>query len=524
MQLKKRVDYMLKNMNTMLKAAAMENAAVMKPLSTEIEEMRKRLDQPLKVAVVGFMKAGKSTLMNSILREKVLFTGNVETTYTVSWFKYGEAKRLSIILRDDRVIEAPYEDLAKWTVRSELKNNPQMNEVKYIVIYYPNEILKTMELIDTPGLFSSYEKDSDNTLDFLGLQAADKITSDEAAAADAIIYTFSSGVKGKDADILDAFSGTDVKTSSPINAVGVFTRTDIFWDPLYPSKKPKELVANTVSNYRQNPRLKELLYTILPVSAKLVECASDIDASLWDIFQKLAAIDEEIILDYLSDASAFSSEESDELPVPAADRARVLNLFSQYGVYMIIKAIHLGIGQDGLIGYLFEESGVKDISDLIIRHFGNRSYIIKLNYVLTRLEKLCAELKQKNSGGTQILGFCNTILEELDRLRMDEHIFKELTVLQGYYRNELKFPSPDYVTQLLQITGEYGANCEARLGTTNDKSIIELRQIALERAKYWNDLGNGFGISRQVSDAAKVIARSCEIIFSHLDALAYYNE
>jgi GTPase Era involved in 16S rRNA processing len=508
----------------MLKAAALENAAAVKPLSDEIDEMRKRLNQPLKVAVVGFMKAGKSTLMNSILREKVLYTGNVETTYTVSWFKYGATKHLSIILKDGSTIEAPFEDLAKWTVRTERKNNPEIDQVKYILIYYPTEILKTMELIDTPGLFSSYETDSDNTLDFLGLQAADKITSEEAAAADAIIYTFSSGVKGKDADILDAFSGTDVKTSSPINAIGVFTRIDMFWDPYSPEKKPKELVKNSVTNYQQNPRLKELLYTILPVSAKLVECAADMDDCVWDILNRLSEVNEDIVLDYLSDAYAFANEESEELPVCSADRAKVLDLFAPYGVYMIITAIHNGIDRNRLVDYLYDESGVKNISDMITRHFGNRSYLIKLNYVLTRLERACAEQKRKSNNVSQIQGFCNTIMEEIDRLRMDEHIFKELTVLQGYYRNELKFPTPEYEKQLLQITGEFGGNCEARLGTNDARSMLELRQIALERAKYWNDLSNGFGIGRAVLDSAKVIARSCEIMCSHLDALANYNE
>lgn len=522
MQLNKRVSIMLKNMDNMVKAAESPD---LKVLSEEIDFMRKRLTQPLKVAVVGFMKAGKSTLMNAILKERVLFTGTVETTYTVSWFKYGEKKRLTIVMKDGSEINAPFEDLEKWTVRKKLDSNPLMDSARYIIIYYPNEILKTMELIDTPGLFSTYGKDSANTLDFLGLQEADKVTSEEAALADAIIYAFSRGVQGKDAEVLDAFNGADETASSPINAIGIFTRTDMFWDCVQnPHIKPLDVVSGVVEDYKSKPRLKKLLYNILPVSAKLVESAADITDEIWNIFMKLSQVDEDILLDYLMDANAFATEESNEMPVDPKDREKVLKLFTQYGVYAVTSAIKEGIGREQMVDYLYELSGVSRVSNLILQHFGNRAYLIKLNYVMNRIERICRKLKHQNNDNRQILHICERILEEIEQIKMDEQAFKELEILQAFYNGEIRFYDQDNEKQLLQITGEYGSHCEARLGAPDGTSIKELKKIALDRSRHWNDMTYDYGIPRQVSDAAKVIVRSCENMYFHLEMLSGYDE
>lgn len=522
MQLNKRVSIMLKNMDNMVKAA---DSSDLKVLSDEIDSMRKRITQPLKVAVVGFMKAGKSTLMNAILKEKVLFTGTVETTYTVSWFKYGDKKRLTIVMKDGREIDAPFEDLEKWTVRKKLDSNPLMDNARYIIIYYPNEILKTMELIDTPGLFSTYGKDSANTLDFLGLQEADKVTSEEAALADAIVYAFSRGVQGKDAEVLDAFSGADETSSSPINAIGVFTRTDMFWDCANePQVKPLDKVSGVVDGYKSKPKLKKLLYNILPVSAKLVESAVEINDEIWDIMLRLSSVDEDILLDYLMDANAFATEETDEIPVPPKDRAYVLKLFTQYGVYTVSRAIKQGVGRQEIVEFLYGESGVGKVSSLILQHFGNRAYLIKLNYVLNRIERICRRLKHQTNENRQIQNICERILEELEQIKMDEQAFKELEILQSFYNGEIKFYDLEDEKQLLQITGEYGSHCEARLGAQDGTSIKMLKKTALERSRHWSEKTSDFGIPRQVSDAAKVIVRSCENMYFHLEMLSGYEE
>ena len=114
-------------------------------LSEGLREMRARLETPLRVAVVGIMKAGKSTFLNALMGAGILCTGDLETTYTVCWFRYGEQPRLTICFRSGEEQEAPLTDLERWSVRAWEKENPRINEVKYLVIHYPSDVLRTME-------------------------------------------------------------------------------------------------------------------------------------------------------------------------------------------------------------------------------------------------------------------------------------------------------------------------------------------------------------------------------------------
>ncbi|MDE7044303.1 MAG: dynamin family protein, partial [Acetatifactor sp.] len=65
-------------------------------LDAVILEMKARLEVPLRVAVVGGIKVGKSTFMNALMGADILCTGVLETTYTVCWFRYGEQPGITI--------------------------------------------------------------------------------------------------------------------------------------------------------------------------------------------------------------------------------------------------------------------------------------------------------------------------------------------------------------------------------------------------------------------------------------------
>lgn len=116
------------------------------PLLNLTRELKARLEEPLRVAVVGIMKAGKSTFMNALMGKDVLQTGTLETTYTVGWFKYGKSPRLEIHFRDGEIMEAPFSELSIWSVRTGQEKNDRLNDVKYVIIYYPSEILRKLSL------------------------------------------------------------------------------------------------------------------------------------------------------------------------------------------------------------------------------------------------------------------------------------------------------------------------------------------------------------------------------------------
>jgi ATPase subunit of ABC transporter with duplicated ATPase domains len=69
-----------------------------------------RLREPLRLAVVGQIKRGKSTLVNAVLGEHVAATGQLELTFTVSEFHYGDERAVRVHYKDGSV-EGPLPSL-----------------------------------------------------------------------------------------------------------------------------------------------------------------------------------------------------------------------------------------------------------------------------------------------------------------------------------------------------------------------------------------------------------------------------
>lgn len=491
-------------------------------LREEMMELKTRLNKPLRVAVVGVIKAGKSTLLNALMGEKLVVTGNVETTYTPTWFKYGKKPGIIVKLEDGRVIEGSLEDIGYWTVRN--GGNPELDKVLYVQINSNNPLLKEIELIDTPGLASSYVKDSDNTLKFVGLNKSDMndVTMNEASLADAIVYAFSRGMGTSDEDILRAFQGPLFANATPINAIGVLTKVDDYWSAGY--ERPLEGGQKIVNNYKSNERVKSILYTILPVIGRLGENNNYIDDRDKEILLSLSKIDSVRFRKLLLSEERFCEKIYEDIPVLTVDREHIWKKLGQYGVFLTVSALQQGRRIEELCNILYEGSGIEDLIRLIKQHFGNRSYLIKLRYVIARIRAKCYVMLnnegQKDSGLSNCL---ECILSGCEKLEADEHAFSELRVLQNYYNGSLKIYNPDEIEDFLRITGESGSHCEARLGMPEGTSVRILAEIAQKKAQEWNIRANEGLNSRDYEEMARVLARSCEIMYYHLSYLAGYK-
>jgi len=537
----------LKNKLTALLADAArmcESCSEASELGQKISELSNRVDQPLRVAVVGIMKAGKSTLMNALVKDKLVFTGNVETTYTVSWFKYGEKPSLRIIFRQSEQdkklgkkpesLTASFEDLEKWTVRLKAKENPRIKDVAYIEIYYPNEILKTLELIDTPGLNSSYNLDAKNTLDFLGVKAIseeeakelDRITKKEASLADAIIYAFTRSAGESDQQLLSQFHGSSLENSSPINALGVYTRSDFSWEP-DSGLSAIEITRRITDKTMQHPDMKRLLYATLPVSALPVEGLVSLTEAEWNYLQGLTALDKYGLIDLIENVGTFTEKKQDEFTdseikkVAGTPEFRK-NLESKIGVYGIFEMVNFlkqGMTKEEVLENLYSATGVKAVNDLIVSHFGNRSFIIKAQFIFLALKNHCAKLLLQ-SEDKSLREVCKYLLDEIDHIETTEHVFQELKILQNYYNQLFKFNDEAEYQEFLQVTGEMGKHCEAKLGLKSPLQVAEMANIAKNKIRQWYARGNEFGVSGKYEHAAGVIARSYEIIHYHLDELS----
>jgi len=491
-------------------------------LANSIAEMRARLETPLRIAVVGIMKAGKSTFMNALMGADILFTGDLETTYTVCWFRYGKQPGLTICFRDGETMNAPISDLERWSVRAYEKENPRINDVKYLVIYYPSEILRSMEFIDTPGLNSVYGTDAQNTMDFLSIQGSEE-TIYEAGMADAIIYAFSHSARGFDEAILQEFHRGGTESVSPINSVGILTKADStgIWD-IFGEAVPVETARAVADRVMENEEIKRLLFTVLPVCAKVCEGYAQLKEADWVVLRQIAGIGTEELQELLFDAEQFACSEDEAYAAlgDSAARSRLIALIGQYGIMETANLLRAGRQPEEIGIDLQNACGVRAVRDLLLRHFGNRTFLIKSQYIFNHLRGLVRQLRKETGTSSQLRSICGQLLDGIDNLMISIQTLKELKALQMYYNGQLKFSDEEELQDFLRITGEYGRSAEKRLGVQGPLSVMELAEIARKKVAFWHGKTSGWMLSSAYVDAASTIARSYEQMCFHLNALS----
>jgi len=120
-----------------------------------------------RVAVMGVMKRGKSTLINALLRSVILPAGATPATATINRITYGKEPRVVVEFkdgRDDKKIGI--HELVNYVAKLTKDGEKLAASVKEAVVYYPSGIVREdIDIIDTPGL----DDDEDMTKITLGM-------------------------------------------------------------------------------------------------------------------------------------------------------------------------------------------------------------------------------------------------------------------------------------------------------------------------------------------------------------------
>jgi len=118
------------------------------------------------VACVGQFKRGKSTLINALIGGDLLPTGVVPVTAAITIVRYGATPR--VLARFAGGLEREIDRSAIADYVAEERNPGNRKQVQAIEINAPSPILASgMCLIDTPGLGSVFETNSETTRRFL---------------------------------------------------------------------------------------------------------------------------------------------------------------------------------------------------------------------------------------------------------------------------------------------------------------------------------------------------------------------
>ena len=255
-------------------------------LGLELERLKLRevLNHQFTVAVVGRMKSGKSTLLNTLLDTDKLAVGIDETTATVNWIWHGtddQCKYFNVYWRDGKTEHRHLEEVGAWT-----GENLNVSKTKYLELFVDSPLLKVANFVDTPGTQSDKSWHEEATRDFITARL-DEETFKHGGFASAILYVFGAAVgKESNAKLLELCGiNTRLPGSSPTNSIAVVQKWDQEGDA---DQNPLVIVAEHCEKLKEQFReeVSEVLATSPPlaIAAKHV---SDID--IWDELARTGA-------------------------------------------------------------------------------------------------------------------------------------------------------------------------------------------------------------------------------------------
>jgi hypothetical protein len=230
---------------------------------------------------------------------------------------------------------------------------------------------------------------------------------------------------------------------------------------------------------------------------------------------ELSRVPERRLVECLLDAEDWAEYEFPDLAVASPTRTRLLDRFGQYGIWLACQLIREGV-EDGdvLREELVARSGLIELRDVVLSHFGNRALLIKLQTALRKGRGETFAVRQSHDGpirdAAEVAG---GVLEALDT---GVPAFEEFALLRHYYHDRDALGLRDgEAAELLRVTGEHGTALALRLGLDARALPGEMIPVAQRRLAHWRARGTEFGADRQTVTAARVLAGAYERMLYH---------
>ena len=455
----------------------------------QLAEARERLTGPLRVAIAGKVKAGKSTLLNALVGERLAPTDAGECTKIVTWYRDGTTYRVTMHPYAGNPEQLPFRH-DEGAIEIDLRATPY-DAIDRLEIEWPSNALREVTLIDTPGIDSINTDISARTEQFL--------TSDGAPrAADAVLYLMRH-LHQSDVRFLEAFHDQVASQPSAINSVGVLSRADEIGVGRLDSLISAQRIAARLSN---DPKLRRLCQIVLPLAGLLAETAVTLRQDEFRQLQILADAERSILDALLLSVGRFTKAETD-LAITPLERQELLDRFGIFGIRLACGLLRQRRAESSseLSTALVERSGLDSLRTVLRSHFTVRSDVLRARSALLTLETVLAEANT----GTDL----TSLERELERVTASVHEFAEVRLLNALRAGQVALPAAD-LERAERLLGIGGTFAHERLGADADTQPAELAALALTQHSYWQTLSENPLLSRDATEAARVLTRTCE--------------
>lgn len=141
-------------------------------LSQDLKTLESKIIQPLKIVIIGEVKAGKSTLLNAILEDRISPTDILEATAVIFEVVYAESD-CAVIQKYDGSSETISVDEVYSILQERQADQNLAAAISSVQIMRSSERFKRYNVVDTPGLLSVTKENLTRTKAYI--QQADVI-------------------------------------------------------------------------------------------------------------------------------------------------------------------------------------------------------------------------------------------------------------------------------------------------------------------------------------------------------------
>jgi hypothetical protein len=356
-----------------------ERALADTPHAAAAREIRERATGPLRVAIAGRVKAGKSTMLNALVGERLAATDAGECTRVVTIYRHGGAYDVTGVGLDAR--QRPLRMIqvdGAWAI--DLQGTPP-GEFERIEVQWPSSVLHELTLVDTPGLGSLDGATSRRSLDFL-------VQHEDASGADAVIYLMRH-LHALDAEFLEAFMDRSVVGASPVNSIAVLARPDEVGACRPDAMESARRIAERMAG---EPRVRALVGAVVPVAGLLAETAQTLREAEVAALKALAGLPADELALMLRSVDDLCDVSRSDLTVET--RRALLSRLGLFGVRTAIAELQAGRAHTAgeLARTLLDISGLSELRELIRERFLPRARTLKARSAMVALDALAREL------------------------------------------------------------------------------------------------------------------------------------
>jgi replication fork clamp-binding protein CrfC len=433
----------------------------------ELDWIGRRLNEPIRIALAGTLKAGKSTLVNALVGEDIAPTDATEATRIVTWFRHGPTPKVTANHRGGRRSNVP---ITRATAGGSGERGLTFDfasldpvDVVDLDVEWPAAELINTTIIDTPGTSSLSRDVSERTLRLL-------IPEDGVPRVDAVVFLLRT-LNAADIALLKQIGELVGGSAGALGVIGVASRAD----EIGAGRIDAMLSAKDVATrFTAEMDKTGICQAVVPVSGLLALTARTLRQSEFVALEKLAGVDAAELAKAMLSVDRFVRDDS-ALPVDAATRAALLDRFGMFGLRISIAVLRAGVSDSvALADELLERSGLIALRDVIDQQFAQRSDLLKAHTALLALRQF-----------VQVNPIYATphILTDIDPLLADTHAFEELRLLSQLHSRATTL-NPDEMASLRRIIGGSGTDAASRLGLQPDEPYDGPR-AAFAAAQRW---------------------------------------